>query len=88
MPTVPIKISPEMYVIVQGQIGNIKAKLRYMQRLMIDHDLTEFIPAAQEVVAEVDFLQRCLPADPNEIQIPGNASKKDTEHERENESGS
>lgn len=81
MPDTPIEISPSMYLIIQGQLGNIIAKLQGLQRVAIDNELVGFIPIIEEVVEEVRIMQRYMPLDPKALQDPGNVSKKDEENE-------
>ncbi len=49
------------YNALQGQIGNMGVAITNLQRLLVDADLTEYVPEVEKINIELGFFARYLP---------------------------
>ncbi len=74
-----ITITPEMYLVIQGQIGNVATKAAGLHRLLTELGLAKVIPPVEDLQTEIDFLAQYLPRDHNQIRSLRDTSAKDIE---------
>jgi len=51
----------DMDLMVRGQVGNIRAKIMQMSKVLTANELDEYQPLLLEVSIEVDYLEKYLP---------------------------
>lgn len=64
-----VTISREMYLIIQGQIGNIAQGVETVKSQLMSVGFTEPPVALTALSIEVQFLQHYLPRNPEELQL-------------------